>query len=301
MPPNGLVLFCGIVEIGDGKSEKKIMIDIEPYKQINVFCYRCQNSFETQPLQAILEDDEKFGFVIVDGNGVLYATLQGSTKTVLQRMLVQLPKKHGRGGQSAMRFARIREEKRNYYIRKVCELTTQHFITDDRPNVKGIILAGSAQLKTQCFESDIFDARLKVVVLAHLDVSYGQDNGLNQAITMGADAMGGVRFVQEKKIVGKFFENIALDTGMVVFGVEDTIKALELGALETMLLFEDLTIMRLEIKNPVKNETRVYLLTEAQEKDQKYYRDEETGVECEIVSSDSLCDWLLLNYKNFGI
>jgi len=31
--------------------------------------------------------------------------------------------------------------------------------------------------------------------------------------------MGNVRFVQEKKIVGKFFENIALDTGLVVFGV----------------------------------------------------------------------------------
>jgi peptide subunit release factor 1 (eRF1) len=28
-----------------------------------------------------------------------------------------------------------------------------------------------------------------------LDVSYGQDNGLNQAITMGADAIGNVRFV----------------------------------------------------------------------------------------------------------
>jgi peptide chain release factor subunit 1 len=32
------------------------------------------------------------------------------------------------------------------------------------------------------------------------------DNGFNQAITMGAESMGNVRFVQEKKIVGKFFE-----------------------------------------------------------------------------------------------
>lgn len=36
---------------------------------------------------------------------------------------------------------------------------------------------------------------------------------------MGADAMGNVRYVQEKKIVGKFFEQIALDTGIYVFGV----------------------------------------------------------------------------------
>ena len=121
-------------------------------------------------------------------------------------MQVQLPKKHGSGGQSALRFARIREEKRHNYVRRVCELTTQHFITDDKPNVKGIIMAGSAQIKTNCFESDIFDARLKPIVLAHHDVSYGMDNGLNQAITMGAESMGNVRFVQEKKVVGKFFE-----------------------------------------------------------------------------------------------
>ncbi len=75
VPPNGLVLFCGVIELGDGKSDKKITIDIEPFKPINTFSYRCQNTFETAPLAAILEDDEKFGFVVVDGNGVLYATL----------------------------------------------------------------------------------------------------------------------------------------------------------------------------------------------------------------------------------
>jgi len=56
---------------------------------------------------------------------------------------------------------------------------------------------------------------------------------------MAKDSIGNVRFVQEKKVVGKFFENIALDSGMVVFGIEDTMKALEVGALETMMLFEE--------------------------------------------------------------
>jgi peptide chain release factor subunit 1 len=113
--------------------------------------------------------------------------------------------------------------------------------------------------------------------------------------------MGNVRFVQEKKVIGKFFENIALDTGLFVFGVQDTIKAMEIGALETMLLFEELTTMRYEIRNPVKGETKVYLLTEAQEKDPKYFRDADTNVECIVESNELLADWLLLNYKNYGI
>jgi peptide chain release factor subunit 1 len=86
-----------------------------------------------------------------------------------------LPKKHGRGGQSAMRFARIREEKRHNYVRKVAELATQHFITDDKANVTGLIIAGSASLKNDLQNSDLFDKRLAATVLASLDIAYGMD------------------------------------------------------------------------------------------------------------------------------
>lgn len=38
---------------------------------------------------------------------------------MLHKFTVELPKKHGRGGQSALRFARLRMEKRHNYVRKV--------------------------------------------------------------------------------------------------------------------------------------------------------------------------------------
>lgn len=98
-------------------------------------------------MAALLESDEKFGFVIIDGNGALFATLSGTAKEILHKIVVDLPKKHGRGGQSALRFARLRLEKRHNYLRKVAETATQLFITDDRPNVSGLILAGIADFK----------------------------------------------------------------------------------------------------------------------------------------------------------
>lgn len=75
-------------------------------------------------MQYLLEDDETFGFIVVDGNGALFATLKGNVRTVIQKITVELPKKHGRGGQSANRFARLREEKRDHYVKKVSELAT---------------------------------------------------------------------------------------------------------------------------------------------------------------------------------
>ena len=51
--------------------------------------------------------------IIMDGNGALFGTLSGNTREVVHKFSVDLPKKHGRGGQSALRFARLREEKRH--------------------------------------------------------------------------------------------------------------------------------------------------------------------------------------------
>lgn len=76
---------------------------------------------------------------------------------MLHKFTVDLPKKHGRGGQSALRFARLRMEKRHNYVRKVAEVATQLFITNDKPNIAGLILAGSADFKTELSQSDMFD------------------------------------------------------------------------------------------------------------------------------------------------
>ncbi len=73
----------------------------------------------------------------------------------------------GRGGQSALRFARLRMEKRHNYVRKVAEVAVQLFITNDKPNVAGLVLAGSADFKTELSQSDMFDP---VSLQLHYDV-----------------------------------------------------------------------------------------------------------------------------------
>lgn len=183
VPPNGLVLYCGTVISDEGK-EKKVNIDFEPFKPINTSLYLCDNKFHTEPLNELLESDDKFGFIVMDGNGSLFGTLSGNTREIIHKMVVDLPKKHGRGGQSALRFARLRLEKRHNYVRKVAELAVQFFITNDRPNVSGLILAGLADFKTELALSDMFDPRLKEKIVKIVDVSYGGENGFNQAIEL---------------------------------------------------------------------------------------------------------------------
>lgn len=185
-PPNGLVIYCGTILTDDGK-EKKVSVDFEPFKPVNTSLYHCGNRFEVGALKELLESNDKFGFIIMDGSGSLFGTLQGNAREILHRFTIDLPKKHGRGGQSALRFARLRMEKRHNYVRRVAEVAVQMFITNDKCNVTGLVLAGSADFKTDLAQSDMFDQRLAAKVMKIVDISYGGENGFNQAIELAQD------------------------------------------------------------------------------------------------------------------
>ncbi|RDX52848.1 peptide chain release factor eRF/aRF subunit 1 [Polyporus arcularius HHB13444] len=299
VPPNGLVLFVGTILTDEGK-EKKVSFDFEPHKPINTSLYLCDNKFHTEALQELLESDSKFGFIVMDGNGTLFGTVAGNTREVIHKFTVDLPKKHGRGGQSALRFARLRDEKRHNYVRKVAELAVQHFITNDKVNVTGLVLAGSADFKTELSLSDMFDPRLAAKVIKVVDVSYGGENGFNQAIELAAEALSNVKFVQEKKLIQKYFDEISQDTGKYCFGIDDTLKALELGAVETLIVWENLDITRYVLRNAAGEEIVVHV-TKEQEKDREKFIDKSTGLEMEkVCEPQSLLEWFAEKYKEFG-
>ena len=74
------------------------------------------------------------------------------------------------------------------------------FVSNDKPNVSGLILAGSADFKTELSQSDMFDPRLQAKIIKLVDVSYGGENGFNQAIELAAESLANVKFIQ----VGEF-------------------------------------------------------------------------------------------------
>lgn len=47
-----------------------------------------------------------------------------------------------------------------------------------------------------------FLQRLQAKVLKLVDISYGGENGFNQAIELSAEVLSNVKFIQEKKLIG---------------------------------------------------------------------------------------------------
>jgi len=72
---------------------------------------------------------------------------------------------------------------------------------------------------------------------------------LYKAIELAAESLANEKFIQEKKLIQKYFDEISQDTGKFCFGVDDTLKGLELGAVETLIVWENLDISRYILKN----------------------------------------------------
>ncbi|KAI3686021.1 hypothetical protein L1987_79690 [Smallanthus sonchifolius] len=183
-------------------------------------------------------------------------------------------------------------EKRHNYVRKTAKLATQFLITS-KSNVSVLILAGSADFKTELNQCDMFDPRLKAKILNVVDVSYGGENDFNQAINLSSEIFANVKFVQEKRLMGKYFELISQDIEKFVNGVDDTLKSLEMGAIEILIVWENLDINRYVPKNSTTGEIIVKHLNKDQEADQSSYRDSDTNAELEVIVIKNLRAYMI--------
>lgn len=242
-PPNGLAIFCGEVLI-DRKTRRCIWA-IHPSKPLNRAIYLCDSVFHTDELHTMLEDTSHFGFIIIDGNGYLLGELSGDTRKVLSKCSVDLPKKHGRGGQSKLRFERLRKEKIDNYIRKVSEDVNGTFLNSDHTKitVDGLVLAGSADLKMGVLDREIIDPRLAALIrhTKIVDISYGFERGFEDAIGQCRDILGNVKLVKEKIILEKFFDRIATDD-KVCYGPRQTLGLLGDSVISELVVWENLRI-----------------------------------------------------------
>ncbi|KAK4374921.1 hypothetical protein RND71_005598 [Anisodus tanguticus] len=122
----------------------------------------------------------------------------------------------------------------------------------------------------------------------------------NQAIKLSAKNLGNVKFIQEINIIGKYFEEISQDSGKYVVGLNDTLKVLETGVVETLIVWKNLDVTRYILKNNNSGETIIKHLNKEQEADQSNCRDPATNAELEIKAKMPLLECLSNEYKKFG-
>ena len=245
-PPTGLVIFCGAIPQNGAGSERIETYVIVPPEAIRIYLYRCDARFHTEHLQELLREKETYGIILVDSSGATIATLQGRRLVIVRELTSGVPGKTRAGGQSARRYERLREMRLQAYFTRVGEHANEIFLPID--TLKGIILAGPGPTKLDFEKGEYLNYMLKNKVIDVIDTAYVEEQGVKEVVDKAPEIMRKIRYIEERKVVQQFLYEIGHDTGLVTYGEEDVRKALEAGAVRTLLLSEGLDVARVTVK-----------------------------------------------------
>jgi len=236
-PEHGLAVFSGNVAEREGQIDLKVW-SIEPPVPLKTRTYRCDKQFLLDLLRNMLDTKEVYGLIVLDRRDANIALLKGKTIIPLVKTHSQVPGKFRAGGQSAARFARIREGAAKDHYKKVAEYIKDQFLT--LKDLKGIIVGGPGPTKYDFVEGGYITNEVKKKIIAIKDLSYTGEFGLQELLDKSQDVLAKEEIAAEKDIMGKFFNLLSTKQGMVSYGLDEVEKNLKIGAVDTLLLSESL-------------------------------------------------------------
>lgn len=246
-PPNGLVVFAGHKQIGADQTEMVAFV-LEPPESVQSFLYRCDSKFYTEPLHEMMTEKDLYGLVVIDRAEATVGLLRGKRIEVLKNMQSLVPSKHRMGGQSARRFERLIEIAAHEWYEKVAGVMEDAFV--NRPDLKGIIIGGPGYTKEYFATQDYIHHELKKKVLEpFLDTGYTDEYGLRELVEKARTILSDLDLMREKSLVQKLMDEIRKEEGgLAAYGEEQVRHALQLGAVDTLLVSEGLRKLRLKLR-----------------------------------------------------
>ncbi len=245
-PENGLVIFCGALPTNGPGSEVVKIFELEPPKPLGIFLYRCDDHFHTDILKDMLKEEKVIGIIAIDSTEAGLGILEGNKVEVVDVITSGVGGKHRAGGQSARRFERLREMELNDYFNRVAEHAKKAFI--DSYNIAGIIVAGPGPTKDDFLKNGYLDYRLQKSVIAVIDTSYAGGEGVREALDKAQDVLQEYRLMEEKRLVRRLFEEIHSSKGLAVYGMQEVLNALNAGAVDTVLVNDNINKVRILAK-----------------------------------------------------
>lgn len=257
-PENGVAFFAGNVSDTEGRPDIQIW-EVVPPQPIESRHYRCDKEFVLQPLKDMIVDDRVYGLIVADKNEAAVGYLQGSSVKTAYTLDSNVPGKTRAGGQSAQRFERLRQSMYDTFLKEIAEKAQTAFLEKAREGkLLGIIVGGPGFTKDKLIDDDYLHNELQDRIIARESTNYSGEDALNELVAKAEDAIEDSKAVQEKNLVNKFFQNLKEENGKSEYGLEQVMKALQMGAVETILISEDFDVYEAKYVCPEGHEDTVY-------------------------------------------
>ncbi len=245
-PPNGLAMFVGHMDVGKDVAVPVSYV-LEPPSPVRVSAYRCDNQFWLEPLEDLLVEHDLYGLIAIDRSEATLGWLKGKHVETISNIQSLVPSKHGRGGQSQRRFERLIEGAAHEFFKKVGDIANEEFV--DEEGLKGIIIGGPGFTKNVFAEKDYLHHELKKKIVEIVDISYTDESGLREMLNKAQDLLSELDLMKEKGVMQEFFNEIRKpDGGLSAYGEGMVRSALEMGAVDRLLISEKYGMDRLELR-----------------------------------------------------
>lgn len=228
-------------------------IAVEPPVVLLRFHYWCDSHFDTTLLRDAVEaaerDDCVVQYVVVGGDGFTLANVreQDGHITVLSRPHdPNLPRKQNKGGQSAPRFGRLRENALHAYAKHVAESIEKQWpaYTADaktsKKNEQKMVVAGSGMLKDAVVAE--LSPLIQKRIAATFDTQYNGLAGLQHAVDATlAQVSGNAQLKADLNKLQQLFDTLQRkedandDTVRVAIGRAEVDRALAINAAQRVL------------------------------------------------------------------
>jgi peptide chain release factor subunit 1 len=238
---NGLVIFCGTVAKGGDKTDIETFI-VEPPEKLISYIYHCNSSFLLDPLEEMVTEHDKYGLIVLDKREATIGFLSGKVVEPVKHITSSVPGKIRKGGQSAPRFQRLRIIAIEDFYKRIGKHATQALLEED---LRGILIGGPSPTKDEFLKGSYLHYELQNKIIGVFDVAYTDESGLFELIDKAEDVLEGLDLVREKKLMARFMKLLAHNDTMVAYGEKEVEKKLEMGAVDTLLISDELSSERL--------------------------------------------------------
>uniref|UniRef100_A0A7C3YN73 Peptide chain release factor subunit 1 n=1 Tax=Geoglobus ahangari TaxID=113653 RepID=A0A7C3YN73_9EURY len=303
-PKNGMVIISGVIEL-DGGKEKHITDIIEPPEPVPLYKYHCDSTFYLEPLKEMLVEKKIYGLIVLDRREATIGILKGKRIEALAYLTSNVPGKHRQGGQSSVRFERLREIAIHEFYKRIGDKATE-VLLPYKDKLVGVMIGGPSPTKEEFYEGFYLHHELQAKIIGLFDVSYTDESGLYELVEKASETMQELEISREKNLINRFLKEVVKD-GNAAYGEEEVRKYLKYGAVDTLLISEDLRLDRVKYRCPVCGQKKEITVKENTERDVFCEKDnvkmeeierrdiileltelaEQSGAKVEFVSGDS--------------
>ncbi len=234
-PPNGLVVFGGNISPVEGKEDYRIW-SFEPPEKMETKVYWCDQVFVLDPLKDLISEKSVYGLIVLDAREANVGLLSGKKINNLKHIESNVPSKTVKGGMSQGRYDRIREDAVHEFLTEAGEVASKILL--EQKNLSGVIIGGPGPVKDRFYREKYLNYQIQNKVLGVKDIGYTGDYGLEELINRSQDLLKEATVAKEREIMKKFFTGLQKNEG-IAYGYTETLRALEMGAVGTLLVSED--------------------------------------------------------------